>query len=131
MKTERLDPKAIKKTSGAAWERLHPKFALVSDILLDVSKSATGKLTTIYIKYSSPETQGDPYGVVWVKKASEIVVGLSLPPNISHERLCDPPQGYIYAGLTKYVVIDADNDVPTEFESWAAAAYTVRSGGTT
>ena len=102
---------------------------MVSDILLDASKSATGQLTTIYIKYSSPETSGNPYGVVWIKKSSQIVVGLSLPVDVEHPRLVDPPKGHTYAGLTKYVVLDANTDVPTEFEEWAQTAYAFRSAG--
>lgn len=126
MNTDRLDSKAVDKISGPSWDTLRPAFSDVSDALLNVAVSATGKLTTIYIKYSSPETSGNPFGVVWVKKASEIVVGLSLPNDVNHERIGDPPKGCKYAGLTKYITIKAGDDVPRAFTKWAEAAYRVR-----
>ncbi len=129
MNTERLDPKAVKRLEGPAWDPLRLKIGMVNDILLDVSKSATGQLTTIYIKYSSPETAGNPYAVVWIRKASELVVGLSLPDDIQHLRLIDAPKGYAYAGLTKYFVLDANTFVPLEFEGWATTAFEFRSRG--
>lgn len=127
MNIDRLDPKAVQKISGPAWEPMRALFETVNDTLLDTAPSATGQLTTIYVKYSSPETSGNPYGVVWIKKATEIVVGLSLPDDVKHRRLVDAPKGHKYAGLTKYLILDEDNGVPITFEKWAIAAYRCRA----
>ena len=128
MLNERLDPKAIDKLAGPSWDSLRPLFSELNETLLSVSDSTTGRLTTIYIKYTSPDTSGNPYAVVWVKKASELIVGLSLPEDVEDARLGDPPKGCKYAGLTKFFTVDADHRVPDHFSAWAKQAYVFKSG---
>lgn len=129
MNIERLDPRAIKKISGPAWDTLRPAFAMLNDRLLGVSDDVNGELTTIYIKYRGETTHNQPFGVVWVKKASQLVVGLSLPESFEHERFVPTPKGCTYAGLTKFLIVDANLGVPDEFDDWAKAAHKERSKG--
>ena len=129
MNSDRLDQRAIEKISGPRWNELRPAFEQISDTLLNVSKSVTGELIKIYIKYASPETNGQPFGVVWVKKASELIIGLSLPENVTHDKLVESPRGCKYAGLTKYIIIDVQNEVPTEFNEWVLSAFKNKARG--
>ncbi len=126
MNIERLDSKAVKKISGPSWDSIRDLFATINDKLLSVSENVSGELTTIYIKYSSTDTAGLPFSVVWIKKASEIVVGLSLPDHVVSSRLVGPPKGCKYAGLTKFFVVDELNSPPEELEQWANEAYQFR-----
>jgi hypothetical protein len=119
----RLDPKAVEKVNGPAWDKMRWKFETVSDALLAVSPTTIGELTTIYVKYSEPDTSKQPYAVVWIKKASEIILGLSLPENILSPSFVDAPKGCKYAGLTKYVVLKEDDDLPESIAYWAKQAY--------
>ncbi|MBC7818538.1 MAG: hypothetical protein IAG10_16750, partial [Planctomycetaceae bacterium] len=76
----RLDPDAVARVSGPRWSTLRPAFIEISDAMLAVSPEATGRLTTIYVKFQF--MRGDSvivYAVAWIKKSSEIVVGLALP----------------------------------------------------
>ena len=127
MNIERLDQRAIDKVSGPAWDDLRPAFTLLNDTLLSVSKDVKGELITIYIKYGGDTTSNQPFAVVWVKKASQLIVGLSMPESTQHERLVAPPKGCEYAGLTKFIIVDADLDVPDEFGDWSKVAYEARS----
>ena len=119
----RLDPKALEKVSGPSWEKMRSTFESVSDALLAVSPTTTGELTTIYVKYSGPETSKQPYAVVWIKKATEIILGLSLPESVSSQSFVDAPKGCKYAGLTKYVVLNSNDDLPVSIAYWAKQAY--------
>lgn len=102
---------------------MRPTFYKVSDALLSVSPTTTGELTTIYVKYSAAETNKQPYAVVWIKKATEIILGLSLPENASSEWFVEAPKGCTYAGLTKYVVLNADHEISDSIRDWAKQAY--------
>lgn len=126
MRDSRIDPRAIDKVSGKAWEALKPSFIEISEALLAVSPNVTGELTTIYVKYASPETDNQPFGVVWLKKSTLITLGLSLPEGHDDSRLVDAPKGCTYAGLTKYVVVDADNPMPDQLGDWVQLAYETR-----
>src|SRR5262245_55173257 len=77
--SERLDPRALKRVSGHSWQRMRPLFEQVSNTILSLSPTANGKLTTIYVKFVSQETGIHPFAVLWIKKASEMVLGLALP----------------------------------------------------
>src|SRR5262245_42829514 len=123
MNSERLDPKAVERISGEAWQSMRPLFDRLNDELLSVSPTVTGVLTTIYIKYASPETSAQPYAVVWVKKSTEIVVGLSLPSDFGADGLVEVPHGYKYAGLTKYLVLRKGAELPPSFGDWVRQAY--------
>lgn len=120
---ERLDSRAFDKITGPAWASLRPHFELLHNLLIGVSPDVFGTLTTIYIKYTSPELGQQPFAVVWIKKASEIIVGLALPPEISSPELSGPPTGCKYAGLTGYFKLKESDCVPSSFSEWAAAAY--------
>ncbi|MEI8374626.1 MAG: hypothetical protein WCJ35_17510 [Planctomycetota bacterium] len=120
---ERLDPKATDRVSGPAWEPIRPQFNEINDALLQVSKDTKGDLTTIYIKYSGPSTQGRPYAVVWVKKSTELVVGFSLPETVVSPLLVSAPPKHKYAGLTKYLIIHPGDTLPSELATWVQEAY--------
>lgn len=123
MNSERLDPRAVSRISGDAWQSMRPVFDRLNDALLSASPTATGVLTTIYIKYASPETNAQPYAVVWVKKSTEIVVGLALPSDFRADGLVDAPRVYKYAGLTKYLVLGKGAELPPSFGDWVREAY--------
>jgi len=124
MTNERLDPRAIERISGPSWKALRSAFSEINDSLLSVSPETTGTLTTIYVKYEFNGENGPTvYSVVWLKKSSETVVGLSLPSSTKSSKLVDPPARFKYAGLTKYFTVPAGKRVPKELKSWARAAY--------
>ena len=118
-----LDQRAIKKISGPAWSNLRPAFMQVSELLLSTSASARGELTTIYVKYVSDETRNIPFAVVWLRKSSELTIGLALPDEESSSVFVEMPKGCKYAGLTRYLVLTADTGVPEKFDEWAAIAF--------
>ena len=118
-----LDPRAIERISGRAWVGLRPLFTRINEALLSVSEDAHGELTTIYIKYTTPDTGSQPYGVVWVKKASELVLGLALPDSITSTLFQIAPPGCKYAGLTKFVVIKPGDEIPDDIAHWIEQAY--------
>jgi hypothetical protein len=120
---ERLDARVIKRVSGPSWEGLLSQFERISDALLAVSPSAHGELTTIYVKYLTDETGGQPYGVVWLKKSTELVVGLALPEGYESTGLGSPLPGFKYARLTAFLKITPQDSVPTEIAGWARDAY--------
>jgi hypothetical protein len=64
-----------------------------------------------------------PFAVVWVKRASEIVVGLAMPPDLVETGLSGPPPGCKYAGLSGYFKITATDEVPNDLGNWASIAY--------
>jgi len=126
--SERLDPRAIEKMSGPAWHELRPSFDQLCEALLDVSSDAKGELTTIYIKFTAPETENQPFAVLWIKKTTELTLGLALPDDLKAPQLAGPPKGCKYAGLTKYLVLRIGDDLPAEIQRWSKKAYdTVRN----
>lgn len=120
---ERLDPRALDRISGPSWEPIRSHFSVIHAALINVSPWARGELTTIYVKYSAPETGQQPFAVVWVKKASEIVVGLAMPSDNLPQELSGPPAGFKYAGLTGYFRVTSADRVPDGLAPWAAMAY--------
>ena len=120
---ERLDSRTIQRVSGPAWNAIRSLFERVSDTLLSVCPSATGELTTIYVKYGSAETGGRPYAVVWVRKSTELTVGLALPDGFTSPDLKPAPSRYKYAGLTGYFQLTPDNEPPASLEQWAKLAF--------
>jgi len=121
---ERLDSRAIDRLDGPNWQRLRPLFEEVSSALLSVSPNARGELTTIYVKFGSPsETAGEPYAVVWIKKSTEMVVGLALPDEVTSPLLGPPPPRHKYTGLTAYLTMKPGDAVPAELSTWAKIAF--------
>ena len=120
---ERMDSRALKRMSGPSWRAMRPIFDQVSSMLLSVSPTAKGELTTIYIKFVSQETKGRPYAVLWVKKASEMVLGLALPETDTSPHFVPAPKGCKYAGLTKYVELCTADSLPPDMIDWARSAF--------
>ena len=120
---ERLDPRAVKRISGPAWDGIRSQFDQINGILLSVAEDIRGNLTTIYVKYAGTTTGDRPYAVVWTKKSTELVVGFALPDSIVCPLLCPAPTGYKYAGLTKYLIVRPGDTVPPEIHGWARQAY--------
>ena len=120
---DRLDPRAIDRIAGPAWAVLRPQFATVHESLIRVAPRAAGELTTIYIKYSSPETSPHPFAVVWVKKSTEIIVGLALRADEVSSELGGPPAGCKYAGLTGFLKVTSGTIVPDQLSQWARRAF--------
>lgn len=126
---ERLDERARQRVGGAAWDAIRPKFEQINEALMSVSDTTTGELTTIYIKYTSAETGSNPFAVLWVKKSTEMTLGLALPENFKSEQISGPARNMKYTGLTGYITIGLDDDVPKEISDWVSAAYAHLSGG--
>jgi hypothetical protein len=120
---ERIDPRVIKRVSGPAWKPLRGQFDRISDALLAVSPTAHGELTTIYVKYVADEIGNQPYGVVWLKKSTELVVGFALPEGYESSELRPPLQGYKYAKLTAFLRVTPQDLLPEHVYQWACDAY--------
>jgi hypothetical protein len=120
---DRLDPRAVEKVSGPAWQAMRSAFFRLNEALLAVSPTARAELTTIYVKYAGPETRNQPYAVVWIKKASELTVGIALPPSVQSPHFVEAPPKCKYAGLTQYLVLTAEIPVPDEIDAWAQKAH--------
>ena len=117
-----LDPRAVKKVSGPSWEPLKRQFDEICDSLLAVSQDAAGELTTIYVKFQVV-ARGPVYAVMWVRRSSELVVGLSLPDGVRGAHLYDPPRSMKYPGLTRYFTVRHGDDVPSELREWARISH--------
>jgi hypothetical protein len=127
---DRLDPKALKKVSEQTWVPIRAVFDRLNQVLLSVSPTARGTLITIYIKYAAPETGDRPYAVLWVRKSTELVLGLALPAGTEPPGLTPDPGRYKYANLTRYLTLAAGTTVPAELPAWVALAYeTMRTAG--
>jgi len=93
-----------------------------------VPGTARGELTTSYVKFLDQETQPQPYAVLWIKKASEMVLGLSLQNEASPPCFTHAPRGYGYKGLTKYVAIHEDDKIVPDLADWVQVAYAQVAG---
>src|SRR5271166_7145826 len=93
---DRMDPRALVRVSGPSWRKMRPLFDQVSGLLLSVSATARGELTTIYVKFLDQETRPQPYAVLWIKKAREMVLGLSIPDEATPPYFVQAPPGYGY-----------------------------------
>jgi hypothetical protein len=114
----------VQKISGAAWAPLKQQFFDASEALLRVADGARSELTTIYVKYSIEIVdKWIPYAVIWIKKSSELVIGLALPDDFEATGVVAPPSGLKYPFLTKYVVIRAGEQLPSQFGEWARLAH--------
>jgi hypothetical protein len=124
MNVERLDPKAIERVSGPSWEGLRDKFLAISRALLDVAPETDSELTTIYVKFRTKHgPPGKVFAVVWLKKSTELVVGLALPSDVTDDVLAAAPAGHKYPGLTAYLRLRPTDAVPDGVKAWAKAAY--------
>jgi hypothetical protein len=95
---------------------------------MSAAPAVSSVLTTIYVKYSTPQTGGRPFAVVWLKKSSELVLGLSLPPETEVECAVEIPK-LKYSGLTTYLRFEADGEIPSQLCEWAKLAHQHIAGG--
>jgi hypothetical protein len=117
-----LDQRTIDRISGPAWTAIRPLFNSISSSLLGVSNSSRGELTTIYVKFTADETDSQPYAIVWLRKSSQLTIGLSLPDCIEHTAFSPMPKGCKYAGISKYIELTSDATKPDGFDDLAAEA---------
>lgn len=120
---DRLDPRVLQKTAGPTWEPLRGELLAACDCLLSVDARVKSQLTTIYVKFLF-DREGEPvvWAVIWIRRASEFVIGLSMAPTVTHPRLHDAPKGMMYPRLTKYVTVRPTEPLPAEFHQWAKTA---------
>lgn len=122
--TDRIDERIFKRIDGPKWAGIRKSFPPVNEDLLSVAPNTRARLTTIYVKYELTAQDGSPvYAVVWLKRSSELVVGLCLPDSVKSKTLGPAPAGMIYAGLTKYITIPQGEPPPLELKKWAKLAY--------
>ena len=120
----RLDPRAIKRVSGPAWEKMRRQFNAVNAALLGVGSDVRGELTTIYIKYISDAAEADePFAVLWVKKSTELLLGFSLPEGLTSPHFQEPPNNLKYGQLNRYLLMGVADEVPDDICTWATAAH--------
>ena len=81
------------------------------------------------MKYLSEETRNTPFAVIWLRRSSELTIGLALPDEEASTAFVEMPTGCKYAGLTRYLVLTADSSVPEQFDEWAAMAFRYVSQG--
>ncbi|HEX5444268.1 MAG TPA: hypothetical protein VFW87_10585 [Pirellulales bacterium] len=118
---DRLDSRALERIRGPSWSAIRPCVEAVHEHLIAVSPSSFGELTTIYVKYLSPETRPRPYAVLWLKKSTEVTLGLSLAD--VPDGLSAAPAGHNYAGLNGYLVLHPGDPIPAQLQFWAKEAY--------
>ena len=108
-----LGDRAIERVSGPAWLALRPIFFDVSDSLLSVGRETSAELTTIYVKYTVDSSSTSPvYAVVWLRSSRRLIVGLALPNDVAASDFVPTPTGTVYRGLTKYLIISEQKDIP-------------------
>lgn len=120
---ERLDTRAVERVRGEAWDKIRRQLNSVHDALISVSPCAAGELTTIYIKYATPETGPQPFAVLWVKKSTELVLGLTLPADFASETVPFFSSSLKYTGLTRFLRFTPADEIPDSLKDLATAAY--------
>ena len=117
---ERID----NKIAGPAWDRIREKVMKIHWLLLDLHETATSELTTIYIKYKTlPEPMAPVFAVMWIRTTKKVILGLAAPEKIEHQNIIDAPFGMKYKGLTSFLEITEDHEIPVELEQWAEVAF--------
>lgn len=117
-----LDQRAIDKIGGPAWAPIRPLFNSIVSGLLGVSNTSRGELTTIYIKFTSNETGSQPYAIVWLRRSSQLTIGLALPDNTEHPAFSPMPKGCKYVGISKFLELTSGDQKPDGFDDLAAEA---------
>ena len=120
---ERLDERANKRIAGPGWDKIRPQLERIHRALASVSPTAWGELTTIYVKYGTKETGSQPYAVLWIKKSTELILGLALAEEYPLGALTPLASQLKYAGLTVYLGFDPQTEVPDLLSQWAQDAY--------
>ena len=119
----RLDPRAIERISGKAWDGVRSHFASIHEAIIAASPSARGALTTIYIKYTSDETGQNPFAVLWVKSSAELVLGISLPDTASLPQSLLARSTPNYKNMTAFLRFTAADSVPNKLAGWLAESH--------
>jgi len=118
------DEKIDKRINGPTWGSIREKLVDIQHILLSINESAASELTTIYAKYKvSEDPLSQVFAVMWLKTAKKVVLGLATPEKICHKDIVDAPNGMKYKGLTSYLEIKEDREIPEELKSWAMQAF--------
>ena len=122
---DRLDPRAVKRVSGPAWQDSRHLFGSLHSALVGVSPTTGGSMTAAYVKYTDSGCRNPtrPYAVVWMKKAGLFVIGLALPPDFSPPFPSAQVPGHFYAGLTFYLVMGNEPIAPDGFSELATLAH--------
>lgn len=121
---ERID----KKIAGPTWDNVRDKLIKIHEIMLGVHESSTSELRTIYIKYKTlPEPLAPVFAAMWIKTAKKIILGLATPEKLQHKDVIGVPPGIKYKGLTSFLEITENCDVPVELEQWAKLAFNYAS----
>jgi hypothetical protein len=116
-----LDSRALKRISGPAWDDIRPLFLDLSTLLLAASPKARATLTTIYVKYELQRGEDwRVFAVAWLRKSTEIVVGLSLPETTKSPEFHATPKGCFYMRLSKYFTLKKNTRLPKELAAWAS-----------
>jgi hypothetical protein len=118
------DPRIDARVAGDAWQGQRDTFYRVHKLLLDVHPLASSELTTIYAKYKIDERPMSPvFAAVWLKSSQNVWLGLALPALLEDPATCSAPAGMKYKGLTTYIRITPDRELPADFNEWVFAAY--------
>jgi hypothetical protein len=125
---ERLDSRANQRIAGRAWDKIRPQISRVHESLISMSPSVSGALTTIYVKYTSNETGTQPFAVLWIKKASEIVLGLALPDGYEIDSQFIADTDTVYSGLTVYLKFRPGDEIPENLDEWVSEAFRNSAG---
>jgi hypothetical protein len=124
MQMAKHDERIDKRINGPTWDNIREKIIETQNILLNIDNSVAAELTTIYVKYKiSDNPMAQVFGVIWLKAAKNVVLGLATPEKISHKDIIDAPVGMKYKGLTSYLEIKEDTNIPEELKSWAKIAF--------
>lgn len=124
-----LDPAAIAKVSGPAWEPMRTTFFQVCEALLSATEEVCSELTTVYVKFMRDCGSREVYAVVWIKSSKQLVIGLALPEDVDAPEFTSAPRGTSYRGLTKYLCLRPSDDAPQALSEWAKQAeYAVGMG---
>ena len=117
----RLAPKVIERIGRPSWALIRPKFEAIHAALIAVSETTCGESKGAYVKYVA-DIGGQPFAVVWLKKSTELLIGLALP-----ESQCVDvglqSTGITYRGLTAFLRLETGQSIPEQFGEWAQSAY--------
>ena len=119
----RIDPRILERIKGPAWQASRPTIEEAMNRLLAASPDAWAELTTVYIKFLRKPGNKSPYAVLWIKKSTEIILGLAVKQADVRGKLEGPMQGYKYAGLNGFIRLHSDRELPPEFDDWVKQAY--------
>ena len=123
----RNDPKINERLRSEAWNDLRPLFDEMHCTLLSLDEQVAAELTTIYIKYKyTDELLSQVFAVIWLKTTKRIDVGLALPKDAFDKELMSPPPRLRYPPLNAFFSLQAGDELPKEFSTWARQAYEYR-----